>query len=484
MYPVTDSRRWWALGAVALGTFMTYLDNNVVNVALPTIQRDLGLTISGLEWITSSYILVFAGLMLLGGRLADVFGRRRVFIAGLAVFTLASLAAGLAGDGGTLIAARAVQGVGAAFLTPTALALITSIFQDGRERGTAIGLWSAVGALSMAFGPLAGGFISENWDWGWIFLINVPLGLATIGFSLWAIKVPAARTSRRLDMPGITTSATALFALTFALIEGESIGWTSAPILTAVAVALAAGTAFAVIESRTAEPMIDLSLFRSRVFSGGTLAQGLWSFGIFGVYFFSALWLQNVLGFSPTEAGAAFVPMALLTALSATQAQRITGRIGTGPTVALGLALMAVSIFALSLVGQDGGYGDLLPWFLLYGLGGGLLVPLTTAILGALPSTRTGIASGVLNVSREIFGLLGVTVLGAVLTARQAASLADGTAPLAAFLDGYQIALTVAAVLLVIGVPLALYSLRTAPHPRPPAEEDPAPAVLSTAGGR
>ncbi|MCG5217793.1 MFS transporter [Streptosporangium sp. KLBMP 9127] len=466
---MADGRRWWALGAVALGTFMTYLDNNIVNVALPTIQRELGLTLSGLEWITSSYILVFAGLMLLGGRLADVLGRRRVFLAGLVVFTLASLAAGLAWDGPTLIAARAVQGIGAAFLTPTALALITSLFPDTRERGTAIGLWSAVGALSMAFGPLAGGFISERWDWGWVFLINVPLGVATIGFGLWAIRVPADRTSRHLDMPGITTSTIALFALTYALIEGENTGWTSAPILTALGVALLSATLFLVIETRTAEPMIDLSLFRSRVFSGGILAQGLWSFGIFGVYFFSALWLQNILGFSPTEAGAAFVPMALLTAVAATQAQRIAGLIGNGLAIALGLTLMAVAIFALSLIGSDGGYLDLLPWFLLYGLGGGMLIHLTAVIISTLPVSRAGIASGVINVSREVSGLFGVTVLGAILTARQSAALEAGANPLAAFLDGYQVALVVTAAALLIGVPLSLYSLRTSRPDRPQA---------------
>ncbi|WP_152990651.1 MFS transporter, partial [Sphaerimonospora mesophila] len=242
------SGRWWALVSVALATFMTYLDNNVVNVALPTIQRDLGLTISGLEWIVSAYILVFAGLLLVGGRLADVLGARTTFFAGLAVFTLASVAAGLAGGQETLIAARAVQGVGAALVTPAALALLPKLFPDPRERGMAVGIWSAVGALALAIGPLTGGLLSESTHWGWIFLINVPIGAATAVLGLRSIRVvPATEVTeiagaRRtglagLDLPGLGTSSVALLALTYALIEGGSRGWTSAPILGAFAVA-------------------------------------------------------------------------------------------------------------------------------------------------------------------------------------------------------------------------------------------------------
>ncbi|GAA3021137.1 MFS transporter [Streptosporangium longisporum] len=475
---MTDTRRWWALGAISLATFMTYLDNNVVNVALPTIQRDLGLSVSGLEWIVSGYILVFAGLMLVGGRLADVFGRRRIFLIGLVVFTAASLAAGLSTGGGMLIATRAVQGVGAAFLTPTALALLTSVFPGPRERATAVGLWSAVGALALALGPLTGGLISERWHWGWIYLINVPIGVVTFGLGLWAIRTgPPERVRRGLDVPGLVTSSLALFALTYALIEGAGAGWTSPAILGAFGIAAVSALAFTTIEIRSREPMIDLSLFRSRVFSGGTLSMGLWSFGVFGIYFFTALYLQNALGFSPIEAGAAFVPMALLMAVSAAVAPRLERAAGTASVVAAGLALMAVAVFAISFVGQGGSYGDLLPWFLVYGLGGGMLVPLTTAILGTLPAGRTGIASGVLNVSREVFGLLGITLLGAILSARQSASLAEGAGQAAAFLDAYRDTLVVAAVIIAVGVPVSLLSLRIGRSPRRPAASAGRPAV-------
>ncbi|MGW3352326.1 MFS transporter [Nonomuraea rubra] len=468
--------RWWALAAVTLGTFMTYLDNNVGNVALPTIQRDLGLTISGLEWIVSSYILVFAGLMLAGGRLADVLGARRVFLAGLAVFTLASLAAGLATSGGMLIAARAVQGVGAALLTPTTLSLISQIFPDPAERGRAVGIWSASGALSMALGPTLGGLISENLHWGWIYLINVPIGVVTAGLALWAVRPAVTRVRHSLDLPGLALSALALFALTFALIEGEALGWGSAPILAAFGVFAAAVAGFVAVEARAPEPMIAISLFRSRVFTGGVLTSGIWTFGVFGIYFFSALWLQNVLGFTPTQAGASFVPMALVMGVVAILSQQVSARLGIGRTVALGMALMGTAIYLISRVGAGAGFADVAPWFILYGLGGGLLVPLTSAVVSGMPRERSGVASGVLNVSREVFGLLGITVLGALLTARQNAS---GLAPLPAFLDGYRFTLVVAAVVVLAAIPLALYSLR--PQQAPPGEPQ-AAATPETVG--
>jgi EmrB/QacA subfamily drug resistance transporter len=465
---VEHTRRWWVLAAVSLATFMTYLDNNVVNVALPTIQRDLGLSISGLEWIVSGYILVFAGLMLVGGRLADLFGRGRMFLTGLGAFTLASLLAGIAGSESTLLAARVLQGVGAALLTPAALAILPATFKDTRERAAAIGIWSAAGALALAFGPLTGGFISQHWHWGWIYLINVPIGLVTLALGAFVIRdtAPSERT-RRLDLPGLLTSSLALGALTFGLIEGERRGWTSGAILGSFAVAALAGLAFWLIERASIDPMVDLSLFRSRLFSGGTGAMGLWAFGIFGIYFYSALYLQNVLGMSPVRAGAAFIPMALVLAVVAAVSGPVAARIGTHIAVAAGLAMMAVAVVGLATVGRSAGVGQLMPWFLLYGLGGGLLVPLTTVIVAQLPPAREGVGAGIMNVSREVFGLLGVTILGAILNTRRSAELASGHDPLSAFLSAYQFALVVAAVIVALGVPLSLWALRT----RPAADE-------------
>ncbi|MEN3308400.1 MAG: hypothetical protein V7603_4602 [Micromonosporaceae bacterium] len=464
-----NRRRWLALVAVALATFMTYLDNNVVNVALPSIQRDLGLTISGLEWIASAYILVFAGLLLVGGRIADVFGKRLAFYAGLAVFTLASLAAGLAGSQEMLIGARAVQGVGAALLTPVALALLPDLFPNPRERGMAVGIWGGVGALALAVGPLVGGYLSQHVSWGWIFLVNVPVGVATTVLAAFTIPAGERGARRRLDLPGLATSSLALLALTYALIEGGTRGWTSAAILAAFAVAAAAGAAFLAVESRAADPMVDLSFFRVRAFSGGLVSMGLWAFGVFGIYFFTAIYLQNVLGFSPSGAGAGFVPMALVMAVVAALAPRAEARFGAGRTVAAGLGLMAVAIGAISTVGEGSTYVDLLPWFLLYGLGAGLLIPLTNVILGVLPPARAGVASGMLNVSREVFGLLGITILGAIVSARQHA--ATGSA-LHRFLEGYQLALVIAAVLVALGVPVSLFALGRARPVEPVAERE------------
>jgi EmrB/QacA subfamily drug resistance transporter len=469
---VEKNRRWWALVAVALGTFMTYLDNNVVNVALPSIQRDLQLSLSGLEWIASAYVLVFAGLLLASGRIADVLGSRGAFFAGLGVFTAASVTAGLATSQEMLIGARAVQGVGAALLTPAALALLTVLFPDPRERGTAVGIWGGVGALALAIGPLTGGWLSQHADWGWIFLINLPIGIATAALAVFTIPASRRGDVRGFDIPGVITSSLALFTLTYALIEGESRGWTSGVILGSFAVAAAAAIGFVIIENRSANPMMDLGFLRQRMFSGGLLAMGLWAFGVFGIYFYMAIYLQNVLGFSPTEAGAAFVPMALLIAVLATVAPRLEVRFGAGRTVAAGLALMAASIAGIASYGEGTSYLALLPWFLLYGMGGGMLIPLNNVVLNALPPERAGIASGMLNVSREVFGLLGITILGAILTNRSNA--ATGT-ELHRFLAGYQFALVIAAALVAVGIPVALYGLRSV---RPPAEDAPVEPAL------
>ena len=456
------SRRWWALAAVSLATFMTYLDNNIVNVAIPTIQRSLHLSVSGLEWVVSSYLLTLAGLLLVGGRLADLYGRRRLFQIGMAVFTLSSLAAGLAGSGGVLIASRAVQGAGAALLMPTALAIIMATFTNVRERNTAIGIWAAVSALALALGPAAGGLISQHLHWGWIFLINVPVGVVT--FAIAALYVDESRAdsvARQLDLPGLVTSALALFALTYALIEGDVSGWTAPLILGAFAMAAGSVAAFLLIEARAANPMVDLSMFRSREFSGGTGTMMIWGFGILGIYFFTSLYLQQTLGFSPVKAGLAFVPMALCVAVFASIAPRVEARAGAHRTVAFGMLLMVVGLVLFARLGLHAGYAGLLPGFMLFGAGAGLMnVPLTNATMQAAPSARAGVASALINASREVAGLLGITVIGAVLRTRQGAALRTGADPVHAFLDGYHTGLLVTILLLAGGVVVSYVTLR------------------------
>jgi EmrB/QacA subfamily drug resistance transporter len=460
-------RRWWTLVAVSLATFMTYLDNNIVNVAIPTIQRSLHLSVAGLEWVVSGYVLVFAGLMLVGGRLADVYGRRRIFLTGLSVFTLSSLAAGLASSGGTLIAFRALQGLGAALLVPTTLAIIIATFDDIRERTRAIAIWTAISALALAFGPLIGGFISQNWHWGWIFFINVPVGAVTFAMAVaWMAESRGQSASRRLDIPGLASSAIALFALTYALIEGHTKGWTSAEILGSFALAAVAAVVFALIEARAERPMVQISLFRSPVFSGGTLVMMMWAFGIFGIYFFTSLYLQGILGFSPVKAGLAFLPMALVLAVSAGISEPVAARIGTHRTVALGLAIMLAGLYLFARQGLHATYAGLMPGFGLFGAGAGLMnVPLTNSVLGSMPADRSGVASAVLNASREVAGLLGITVIGAVLSSRQGAALRNGVAPARAFLDGYHAGLTVTIALIGAGIVVAMIALRRIASP-------------------
>jgi EmrB/QacA subfamily drug resistance transporter len=456
-------RRTWTLIAVALATFMTYLDNNIVNVALPVIERDLHLSTAGLEWVVSGYILVFASLLLAGGRLADVYGRKRLFAVGLIIFTAASLVAGFAGSADVLVAARAVQGLGAALLTPTTLAIISATYPDPRERNMAVGVWSAVGALALALGPMLGGLISEHASWGWIFFLNVPVGIATLALGLWAISESRESTApRRLDLPGVALSSVALFSLTYSLIEGHDRGWTSPIILGGFALAAMLGLAFVWRERRTAEPMVDVGLFRERVFSGGLIALVMWGFGIFGIYFFTSLYLQNVLGFSPSEAGMAFVPMALLMAVGAIASERVAHRIGAYRSVGIAMLLMAAGIASVSLLGADTTFWQLMPSFAAIGIGGGLTVPLTATVLSAMPRDEAGVASGIFNASREVSGLLGITVIGAILTARQGAALRSGHSPIDAFLSGYQFGLLVAAALVAAGGVAAYVGLRAA----------------------
>ncbi|MDE3007442.1 MAG: DHA2 family efflux MFS transporter permease subunit [Acidobacteriota bacterium] len=430
---------------------MTLLDNNVVNVAIPTIQRSLHLSESGIEWVVSAYILFFAGLLLAGGRLSDVFGRRRVFFAGLFIFTAASLAAGLAGSSNALIVARAIQGVGAALLAPTTLSIITHAYPAPKDQARAIGVWGAVGALSLAVGPVIGGFFAQHVSWKWIFFLNVPLGVLTTVVALVAVSAQRATVRRSLDVAGVATSAIALFALTFALIQGTRDGWTSRLIVSSFLVAVISALGFVAIERRVTDPMVDLRLFANRAFRSGLAVLMLWAFGLFGIYFFTALYLQNVLGFAPTKAGVAFVPMALLMATGATVSDRVAARFGPNRVLGFAMGLMAVGIASVSLLGPHATYLDLMPGFALIGVGGGLTMPLTSLVLSTMPKDRTGVASAIFNASRELAGLLGVTVIGVILTGREHQLLRSRATPVHAFLGGYRWGLLLAATLVALG---------------------------------
>lgn len=458
------NRNRWTLAVVGLATFMTYLDNNIVNVAIPDIQRELELSTAGIEWVASGYILTFAGLLLAGGRLADAFGRRRLFLLGLAVFTASSLFAGLAGDAATLIAVRAMQGIGAAAVTPTTLAIISATFTDSRERNAAVAIWGGIGAGALAVGPVLGGLLTQHVSWEWIFWINLPVGITTMALGAWAIRESKEEDARRLDLSGLGLSTVTLFALTWALIEGHERGWTSTTILAAFAVAGFSTLLFVAVERRVEQPMVDLSLFARREFSGGIVALMLWAFGLFGIYFFTSLYLQVVLGFSPTKAGVAFVPMAVLMAVSAVVSDRVAARFGAYRSTGFGMLAMGLAIGSVSLLGADASFWSLMPSFAVIGLGGGMTIPLTATVLGVMPISQAGVASAVFNASRQVAGLLGITVIGAVLTGRQGTALADGHNPVDSFLTGYRSGLLLAAALVMSGGVAAFTALRRAHH--------------------
>src|SRR3954471_24822894 len=305
-----ENRKWWTLAAVSFGLFMIMLDNTIVNVALPSIERSLHLKISELEWVVTGYALTFGALMLTGGKLADLLGRRLIFVVGLAIFTLSSLGCGLAGSASVLIGARVVQGIGAALMNPATLSIITVTFPP-RQRGTAIGIWAGVSALALAFGPLVGGAITEHINWSWVFYINVPIGIVAIVAARLLIDETRDTTEQKLDPLGLVTSAVALFALTYALIESNKRGWGDPLVLGLFAISALCFVAFFLAERHQRLPMLDLNLFRNRSFASANVVMLLVGLAMFGTFFFVSLFVQNVLRYSPIQAGAAVLPMTM-----------------------------------------------------------------------------------------------------------------------------------------------------------------------------
>ncbi|MDX6423941.1 MAG: hypothetical protein QOI67_1412, partial [Gaiellaceae bacterium] len=412
----SENRKWWTLGAVGFGLFMIMLDNTVVNVALPSIQRDLGAQISELEWIVSAYALTFAALMLTGGKLADMLGRRSIFVAGLAIFAGASLACALAPSASFLIGARVVQGAGAALMNPATLSIISATFPP-RERGTAIGIWAGVSAIALAIGPLVGGLLTEHVGWSSIFYVNVPIGAVAIVASLLLIEESKDTSERqRLDLPGLLTSGIGLFALTYGLIGADLHGWTSTRILGAFALAAVALVAFVVLELRQDLPMLDLGLFRNSTFLGANVVVLLVTFAMFGVLFFFSLYLQNVLGYSAVRAGLAFLPMTVLIVFIAPLAGRLSDRIGSRWLLTTGMVVVAMQLLYLSRIGVGSSYLSIAPGIVLGGIGMSLVMsPATAAALSGVSVDKAGVGSAVVNTSRQLGGSLGIALLGAIV---------------------------------------------------------------------
>ncbi|HEX7254788.1 MAG TPA: MFS transporter [Gaiellaceae bacterium] len=459
-----EARKWWTLAAVAFGLFMIMLDNTVVNVALPSMARDLGVGLSELEWIVTGYALTFASLMLTGGKLADLLGRRRVFVAGLVIFTGASLACGLAESGEFLIGARVVQGAGAALMNPATLSIIAATFPP-HQRGMAIGLWAGVSALALAIGPLVGGLLTEHLDWSWIFFVNVPVGIVAIVASLVLIRESKDEShEQRLDLPGLLTSGLGLFALTYGLIEANTYGWTSGRIVGTFAVAAVMLVAFVLLERHQRLPMLDLSLFRNGTFAGANLAVLLVALAMFGVFFFVSLYMQGILGYSAVEAGAAFLPMTILIILIAPIAGKTSDRVGSRWLMTTGMILVAVQLLYFSRMDEHSSYVDLLPALIVGGMGMALVMtPSAAAAVRALPVDKSGVGSAVLNAFRQVGGSIGIALMGAIM-AHEIGNL-EGPAVFQdpeRFVDGFSTSLLVAAVIALVGAVVSFVLVR--PH--------------------
>ncbi len=455
-----ERRKWWTLAAVAFGLFMIMLDNTVVNVALPSIQEDLGADLSELQWIVTGYALSFAALMLIGGKLADAYGRRLIFVVGIVVFTGASLWCGLADSGNMLITARVVQGAGAALMNPATLSIIAATFPP-KQRGTAIGIWAGISALALAIGPLVGGLLTEHLSWHWIFFVNVPVGVIAIAASLLLITETKDETHESLDLPGLATSALGLFALTYGLIEANTYGWTSARIVGSFAVAVISLVAFLQIERRRRAPMLDLTLFRSGTYAGANIAMLLIALAMFGVFFFVSLYMQNVLGYSAVQAGAAFLPLTLIIILVAPIAGKASDKFGSRWLMTIGMVLLSVQLLYLSQLGPDADFWNLLPGFVIGGLGMSMsMTPTAAAATRAVPVNKSGVGSAVLNAARQVGGSVGIALMGAIVAAQ-----AKGKPPLDGFMAGFESALVVAAVIAFVGSIVAFALVRQEAHP-------------------
>jgi EmrB/QacA subfamily drug resistance transporter len=451
-----ENRKWWTLLAVAFGLFMIMLDNTVVNVALPSIRADLGISISELEWVVNGYALTFGVLLLSGGKLADMLGRRRIFIVGLVIFTASSFFCGFANSAGLLIGARVVQGVGAALMNPATLSIITATFPP-RQRGTAIGIWAGVSALALAIGPLFGGAITEHISWSWIFYINVPIGILGIVAARIFIDESRDMTEQRLDFPGLATSAIALFALTYGLIKSNELGFGDPLVLGLFAVSAAFFVAFVLLERHQRLPMLDLNLFRNRSFASANTVMFLIGLAMFGTFFFVSLFVQNILGYSPIQAGATFLPMTLFIIFVAPIAGKLADKIGPRALMVPGLTLVTASLVLFSLQDEGSTFWTLLPALLVGGLGMALaMAPTTAAAMHAVPVDKAGVGSAVINSMRQIGGSVGIAVTGAIVATQVNAQHPTPHE----FVNGFQLGLRVAAATAFVGVLVAAFGIK------------------------
>src|SRR5438128_1848747 len=458
----TARRKWFAL-AVLLGVqFMVVVDIAIVNVALPSIQTDLGFSERNLQWVVSAYALLFGGFLLLGGRFADLTGRRRVLLAGLVVFTGASLLSGLAWSSGALIGARAFQGLGAALITPAALSILTTTFAEGKERNAALGAWGAVGAFGAVAGVLLGGVLTDALGWQWIFFVNVPVGV--LGLVLAPILLTESRDARTesFDVPGGVLVTGGLVTLVYAITQANNYGWSSPATIGLFSGAVVLLAAFLGWERRTAEPLLPFSFFRLRTVVGANVAGLILGTAIFAMFLMLTLYMQQVLHYSAMRTGVAYLAVAGTAIFWSALAAQLVTRVGVKPVLVAGMTSLSAGLIYFTQVSAGGSYvGDLLPGFLLVAVGLGFsFVPISIAALAGVPAAEAGLASGFINTSQQIGGALGIAVLSAIATSTTGNRIASGSAVSAALTDGFQSAFIGAAAIAIVGILVALLVVR------------------------
>ena len=469
-----DAKRWWALALLCSAFFMVILDVSIVNVALPSIQRNLHFAQGDLQWVLSAYALTFGGFLLLGGRAADLLGRRRVFMSGVALFTLASLACGLSNSEGMLIAARAVQGLGAAILSPSALSIITTTFEEGSERNKALGIWGAMGGSGAAVGVLMGGVLTKWLGWEWIFFVNVPVGVTVLLITRSLVRESrAGHATRHFDAAGAVLITSALVLLVYALTRANVVGWGSAETLGVLAASVALHAAFVVVELRSKAPLVPLGIFlRLRTLTGANVVAFLIGGLTFAMFFMLSLYMQQVLGLSALQTGAGYLAVALTAIISSGAAQALVTRIGVKPAMVFGVSLMALGNVWFTQVSANGSYAvDLLPGFFAIGVGLGFsFVPMSIAALAGVAPHEAGLASGLFNTSQQIGGALGVAVLSTVSTSRAEHLLARRESRADALTSGFSLAFWIAVGFAVAGLAATLLLIRREEIEAAPAE--------------
>lgn len=465
---IHGKQRWWALMVLCLGVLMIVLDTTIVNVALPSIREDLHFTETSLVWVVNAYMLTFGGFLLLGGRLGDLLGHRRMFLAGLVVFTIASLACGLAQNQALLIGARAAQGLGGAVVSAVSLSLIMNLFTETGERARAMGVYGFVCAGGGSIGVLLGGLLTSALSWHWIFLVNLPIGVVVYALCLRLIPAaPPPAAGARLDVAGALSVTASLMLAVYAVVNGNEAGWTSTQSLTLLGAAAALMALFLTIEARVESPLMPLGLFRLRNVATANVVGVLWAAAMFAWFFVSALYMQLVLGYSPMEVGLAFLPANLImAAFSLGLSAKLVMRFGIRGPLATGLFIAALGLALFARAPADGSFAvDVLPAMLLLGLGAGVAFnPMLLAAMSDVEPSQSGLASGVVNTAFMMGGALGLAVLASLAAARTAGLAAAGAAPTLALNGGYQLTFLAGALIAGLAAALSALLVRTRNH--------------------